>query len=83
LYGGVNKPLKSAMHLALLAIALSARVSPPPAVRAERVATASVQILVAEIIDFEKPAPAPTPQIKTVVDRQHRARGGMPMVEFY
>lgn len=66
------------MLLAALALAAAAPAAPPSKTQ---VASVSVEIIAAEEIRFEeqqKPERGNRQQI-----RQHRTRGGMPLVEFY
>lgn len=69
------------MLLTALSIALVANDYRAPVVaypQNERIVTASVHILAAEIIDFDESS-----RDSKGVARQHRTRDGMPMVEFY
>jgi hypothetical protein len=72
------------MLLAPLSLALMATLqfgpSPAPP-RVEHVAQASVQIIAAEEIRFRQQPEAQSR--KSQQQRQHRIRGGMPMIEFY
>jgi hypothetical protein len=72
------------MLLATLSLALLANQQDAPrpaAPRVEHVAQASVQIIAAEEIRFRQQPEAQSR--KSQQQRQHRIRGGMPMIEFY
>jgi hypothetical protein len=67
------------MMLAALSLALVANSYDPPRTaspQTERIATASVHIIAAEVIDFVTAGSQGSA-------RQHRIREGMPLVEFY